>query len=79
MQKVTEKKARGGYREGAGRPAGRNDVGSITIRIPQDVAKILGNQDNKTAYILEAIRAYDKEQRKRTIIGFEISYTKEDN
>lgn len=77
MQKVTEKNTHGGHREGAGRPAGRNDVGSITIRIPKDVANILGNQENKTAYILEAIRAYDKEQRKRTIIGFEISYTKE--
>ena len=79
MQKVTEKNARGGYREGAGRPAGRNDVGSITIRIPKDVAKILESKESKTAYILEAIRAYDKEQRKRTIIGFEISYTKKAN
>lgn len=79
MQKVTEKNVRGGRREGAGRPSGRNDVGSITIRIPRDVEKILVKQENKTAYILEAIRAYDKEKPKRTIIGFEISYTKEDN
>ena len=78
MQKGTEKKSRGGRREGAGRPVGRKDVGSITIRLPEDVAKILEHQENKTAFILEAVRAYDKEQRKRTIIGFEISYTKEE-
>lgn len=78
MQKETEKKSRGGIREGAGRPVGRSDVGSITIRIPEDVAKILERQKNKTAYILDAVRAYDKEQRKRTLIGSEISYTKED-
>ena len=79
MQKSAKKNARGGHREGAGRPAGRSDVGSITIRIPEDVAKILANQENKTAYIIEAVRAYDKEQRKRTLIGFEISYTREDD
>ena len=58
MQKSAKKNARGGHREGAGRPAGRSDVGSITIRIPEDVAKILANQENKTAYIIEAVRAY---------------------
>lgn len=78
MQKETQKNSHGGRREGAGRPAGRKDVQSITIRMPEDVAKILDQQSNKTSYILEAIRAYDKEQRKKTIIGFEISYTKED-
>ncbi len=76
MQKEFAKSKKGGHREGAGRPAGRNDVGSITIRIPEDIAEILDSQKNKSAYIIEAIRAYDKEQRKKTIIGFEISYTK---
>ena len=79
MQKSAKKNERGGHREGAGRPAGRRDVGSITIRIPEDIAKILANQENKTAYIIEAVRAYDKEQRKRTLIGFEISYTREED
>ena len=78
MQKDSEKKTRGGFRKGSGRPSGRKDVGSITIRIPEDIAHILEAQDNKTSYIIDAIRAYDKEQRKRTIIGFEISYTKQD-
>lgn len=76
MQQEKEKSKRGGRREGAGRPRGINNHASISIRIPEDVSEILDRQQNRSAFIIEAIRAYDKEQRKRTIIGFEISYTK---
>lgn len=77
MEKPNEKKSgRGGRREGAGRPKGENNVRSIALRIPEDVANILDKQENRSAYIIEAIRAYDREQRKRTILGIEISYTK---
>ena len=72
-----EKKGRGGARTGAGRPRGRNNYRSIALRIPKDVANILDAQENRSAYIIEAIRAYDKEQRKHTILGVEISYTKQ--
>lgn len=77
MQEINAKTARGGRREGAGRPQGRKDARSITLRIPQDVADILEGQASKTAYVIEAIRAFDREKRKKTILGFEISYTKE--
>lgn len=76
MQQEREKTKRGGKREGAGRPSGGRNTATITIRIPEDVEKILSGQDNKSAYIIEAIRAYDEQRRKKTIIGFEISYTK---
>lgn len=76
MQKEKEKSKRGGKREGAGRPSGGKNTATITIRIPEDVEEILSKQENKSAYIIDAIRAYDEEQRKKTIIGFEISYTK---
>lgn len=79
MQEEREKKSgRGGRRAGSGRPKGRNDVGTITLRIPEDVAKILEGKEHRAQYILEAIRAFDREERKHTVIGFEISYTKED-
>lgn len=68
----------GGKREGAGRPAVKNSTRTIGLRIPEDVAAILDKQANRSEYIIEAIRAYDKEQRKRTILGVEISYTKND-
>lgn len=77
MQREREKTKRGGKREGAGRPSGGKNTATITIRIPKDVEEILRNQENKSAYIIDAVRAYDEEQRKKTIIGFEISYTKE--
>lgn len=68
----------GGRREGAGRRPGENpSTRSIALRIPEDVAEILDRQENRSAYIIEAIRAYDKEQRKHTILGIEVSYTKE--
>lgn len=67
----------GGRRQGAGRPSESPSVRSIALRIPQDVAEILDRQENRSAYIIDAIRAYDREQRKRTILGIEISYTKE--
>lgn len=77
-QEKNIKKGRGGARPGAGRPRGRNNYRSIALRIPKDVADILDAQKNKSAYIIEAIRAYDKEQKKHTILGIEISYTKGD-
>lgn len=67
----------GGRREGAGRKSDNPSKRSIALRIPEDVAEILDRQENRSAYIVEAIRAYDREQRKRTILGIEISYAKE--
>lgn len=81
MENQNEKKknnGHGGRRDGAGRPRGRNNYRSIGLRIPEDVAAILDRQEHRSAYIIEAIRAYDREQRKRTILGIEISYTKGD-
>lgn len=54
-----KKNTHGGRREGAGRPKGRKDYKSIALRIPEDVATILDSQENRSAYIIEAIRAYD--------------------
>lgn len=71
-----EQKQRGGRRDGAGRPATKNNVRSIALRIPADVAEILDEQEHKSAYIIEAIREYYKSQQKKTILGIEISYTK---
>lgn len=76
-QKGKKKNGWGGRREGAGRRSENPSTRSIALRIPEDVAAILDRQDNRSAFIIEAIRAYDKEQRKRTILGIEISYTKE--
>lgn len=75
-QKGKKKNGWGGRREGAGRPTDNPSTRSIALRIPADVAEILDRQENRSAYIIEAIRAYDREQRKRTILGIEISYTK---
>lgn len=75
--KGKKKNGWGGKREGAGRPVTNPTTRSIALRIPGDVAEILDRQDNRSAFIIEAIRAYDKEQRKRTILGIEISYTKD--
>lgn len=61
-----KKNGHGGARPGAGRPKGRNNYRSIGIRIPEDVAEILDRQEHRSAYIIEAIRAYDREQRKQT-------------
>lgn len=66
----------GGKRQGAGRPVTNPTTRSIALRIPDDVAEILDRQENRSAYIIEAIRAYDREQRKQTILGIEISYTR---
>lgn len=54
-----KKDGRGGARPGAGRPRGRNNYRSIALRIPEDVAEILDRQENRSAYIIEAIRAYN--------------------
>lgn len=53
-----KKSGRGGRREGAGRPSVKNNTRSIALRIPQDVADILDRQPNRSAFIIEAIRAY---------------------
>ncbi|MBJ2184580.1 MAG: hypothetical protein JFR38_08760 [Muribaculaceae bacterium] len=53
----------GGARAGAGRPKGRNNFRTIGLRIPEDVAEIIDRQPNRSAYIIEAIRAYDRAQR----------------
>lgn len=57
-QNEEKKSNRGGARAGAGRPKGRNNYRSIALRIPEDVAEILDKQVNRSAYIIEAIRAY---------------------
>lgn len=77
QQNEEKKNRRGGRREGAGRPVTINSTRTISIRIPEDIAAILDAQENRSAYIIEAIRAYDRAQRKRTILGLEISYTKD--
>ena len=53
-----QKDGRGGARPGAGRQRGCNNYRSIGIRIPEDVARILDEQENRSAYIIAAIRAY---------------------
>ena len=53
----------GGARAGAGRPKGRYNFRTIGLRIPEDVAEIIDRQPNRSAYIIEAIRAYDRAQR----------------
>lgn len=57
-QDNSKKNGWGGARPGAGRPNGRKAVRSIALRIPEDVAEILDRQKNRSAYIIEAIRAY---------------------
>lgn len=73
----TKSTGRGGARSGAGRPKGRKDCGSLTLRLPKDVAEILDEQENRTAFVLEAIREYDRKLRTRNIISLNVSYTKE--
>ena len=73
----TNKFSHGGARKGAGRPKSTNPRVFVGIKVPQDVIEILNKQENRTEYIINAIREYDKAQRKRTILGIEISYTKE--
>ena len=55
-----KKENRGGARAGSGRPKGRKDYKSIAIRIPEDVEMILSGQQNRSAYIIAAIREYTK-------------------
>lgn len=56
----TKKNGHGGKRQGAGRPKTVGNTQTIALRIPADVAEILARQEKKSAYIIEAIRAYDK-------------------
>lgn len=67
----TEKNPKGG-----GRPNRRHSYSTIALRIPKDVYLILAEQENRSQYIIEAIRAYHKEQNKHTIFGIELSYTR---
>ena len=60
---LSKKIGHGGRREGAGRPKTVGNTRSIGIRIPEDVAEILDRQENRSAFIIEAIRAYDKALR----------------
>lgn len=46
----------GGKREGAGRK--KTTSKSIALRIPEDVVAILDRVDNRSAFIVEAIRHY---------------------
>lgn len=58
QQNDTGEKKWGGKRAGAGRPRGKNNYKSIALRIPEDVAAILNGQENRSAYIIAAIRDY---------------------
>lgn len=62
---MEEKKGRGGKREGAGRKAGRNDVGTVAFRVPKDIADILDRQESKKDYIINAIRFYEEKRSDR--------------
>lgn len=46
----------GGARPGAGRK--RSSSASISLRIPEDVERILAAQPNRSTFIVEAIRFY---------------------
>nr|DAF27304.1 MAG TPA: hypothetical protein [Caudoviricetes sp.] len=63
MEEPKEKKKNGwgGRRAGAGRPNVNKSTRTIALRIPQDVAELLDRQENRSAYIIEAIRAYNRE------------------
>ena len=57
METNQEKKSgRGGSRPGAGRKKIASK--SIALRIPDDVVEILDAVDNRSAFIIEAIRYY---------------------
>lgn len=60
MEQTEKKNTWGGARPGAGRPKGRKVYRTITIRIPEDIVQILDKQEKRSAYIIEAIREYDR-------------------
>jgi hypothetical protein len=62
MEEVKTKKTWGGAREGAGRPAPEGRKVTLTIRVPKDVAEILADKENKSAYITECIRKMSREK-----------------
>ncbi|MDE7159364.1 MAG: hypothetical protein K2O24_00765 [Muribaculaceae bacterium] len=70
---MNEKKQWGGRRTGAGRKATSGNVATIGLRIPADVEEILSRQENRTAFIIEAIREYD---RRHNSSGINVSSTK---
>lgn len=56
-----QKKQRGGYRPGAGRPANDRNI-MVAVRISQEAADILNAQKNKSEYIDNLIRNDGKEK-----------------
>lgn len=48
----------GGKRTGAGRPKKFSNNKTIALRIPEDVVAILDSVENRSAFIVEAIRHY---------------------
>lgn len=61
METNEEKKQNwGGKRTGAGRPKKFTNNKTIALRIPEDVVEILDSVENRSAYIIEAIRHYHK-------------------
>lgn len=58
----TQKNTHGGKREGAGRPVTVGSRNRIGLRVPDDIVEILERQPNRTAFILEAIRSYARQQ-----------------
>lgn len=60
MENLENKKKRGGARPGAGRPRGAKAVMNLTIACPQDIADILKAQTNRTQYVFDAIRFYER-------------------
>lgn len=44
------------------RPAPEGRKVTLTIRVPKDVAEILADKENKSAYITECIRKIEKER-----------------
>ncbi len=66
-----EKRQWGGRRAGAGRKATSGNVATIGLRIPADVEEILSRQENRTAFIIEAIREHYKRKRTHNIMNKE--------
>lgn len=61
METNKENKNWGGKREGAGRK--KTTSKSIALRIPEDVVEILDNVENRSAFIIEAIRQLARQKK----------------
>lgn len=57
---LNAKNTHGGARKGSGRK--KTTAASIALRIPEDVAEILAKVDNRSAFIVEAVRHYAREK-----------------